>query len=41
MHKKRIRAEMSNALLDLGEISGDTIFIDGIIIENSIANDIF
>lgn len=26
---KRILAEMSNALFDLGEISGETIFIDG------------
>ena len=26
---KRILAEMSNALFDMGEISGETIFIDG------------
>lgn len=30
---KRILAEMSNALFDLGEISGETIFIDGTKIE--------
>ena len=30
---KRILAEMSNALFDLGEISGRTIFIDGTKIE--------
>lgn len=30
---KRILAEMSNALLDMGEISGETIFIDGTKIE--------
>ena len=32
---KRILAEMSNALFDLGEISGETIFIDGTKIEAS------
>ena len=32
---KRILAEMSNALYDLGEISGETIFIDGTKIEAS------
>jgi transposase len=32
---KRILAEMSNTLLDLGEISGETIFIDGTKIEAS------
>ena len=31
---KRILAEMSNALFDLGEISGETIFIDGTKIES-------
>ena len=30
---KRILAEMSNALFDLGEISGETVFIDGTKIE--------
>ena len=30
---KRILAEMSNALFDLGEVSGETIFIDGTKIE--------
>ena len=30
---ERILAEMSNALFDLGEISGETIFIDGTKIE--------
>ena len=29
----RILAEMSNALFDLGEISGETVFIDGTKIE--------
>lgn len=32
---KRILAEMSNALFDMGEISGETIFIDGTKIEAS------
>ena len=32
---KRILAEMSNALFDMGEISGETIFIDGTKIESS------
>lgn len=32
---KRILAEMSNTLYDLGEISGETIFIDGTKIEAS------
>ena len=32
---KRILAEMSNALFDLGEISGETIFIDGTKMEAS------
>jgi transposase len=32
---KRILAEMSNALYDIGEISGETIFIDGTKIEAS------
>lgn len=32
---KRILAEMSNALFGLGEISGETIFIDGTKIEAS------
>lgn len=32
---KRILAEMSNTLFDLGEISGETIFIDGTKIEDS------
>lgn len=32
---KRILAEMSNALFDIGEISGETIFIDGTKIESS------
>lgn len=32
---KRVLAEMSNALFDLGEISGETIFIDGTKIEAS------
>ncbi len=32
---KRILAEMSNALFDLGEVSGETIFIDGTKIEAS------
>ena len=32
---KRILAEMTNALFDLGEISGETIFIDGTKIEAS------
>ena len=32
---KRIHAEMSNTLYDLGEISGETIFIDGTKIEAS------
>lgn len=32
---KRILAEMSNILFDLGEISGETIFIDGTKIESS------
>ncbi len=32
---KRILSEMSNALFDLGEISGETIFIDGTKIEAS------
>ena len=32
---KRILAEMSNTLFDLGEISGETIFIDGTKIESS------
>ena len=32
---KRILAEMSNALFDLGEISGKTIFIDGTKIESN------
>lgn len=32
---KRILAEMSNALFDLGEISGETIFIDGTKIESN------
>ncbi len=31
---KRILAEMSNALFDLGEISGETVFIDGTKIES-------
>ena len=31
---KRILAEMSNLLYDLGEISGETIFIDGTKIEH-------
>lgn len=31
---KRILAEMSNALFELGEISGETIFIDGTKIED-------
>ena len=30
---RRILAEMSNALFDLGEISGETVFIDGTKIE--------
>ena len=30
---KRILAQMSNALFDLGEISGETVFIDGTKIE--------
>lgn len=30
---KRILAEVSNILFDLGEISGETIFIDGTKIE--------
>ena len=30
---RRILAEMSNSLFDLGEISGETIFIDGTKIE--------
>ena len=34
---KRIPAEMSNALFDLGEISGETVFIDGTKIE-AVAN---
>ena len=34
---KRILAEMSNALFDMGEISGETIFIDGTKIE-AVAN---
>lgn len=32
---KCILAEMSNALFDMGEISGETIFIDGTKIEAS------
>ena len=32
---KRILAEMSNALFDMGEISGETIFIDGTKVEAS------
>ena len=32
---KRILAEMSNALFDMGEIPGETIFIDGTKIEAS------
>ena len=32
---RRILAEMSNALFDMGEISGETIFIDGTKIEAS------
>ena len=32
---KRILAEMSNALFDLGEVSGETIFIDGTKIESN------
>jgi len=32
---KRILAEMSDALFDMGEISGETIFIDGTKIEAS------
>ena len=35
---KRILAEMSNALFDLGEISGETIFIDGTKIEAAANN---
>ena len=37
---KRILAEMSNALFDMGEISGETIFIDGTKIEAS-ANKVY
>ena len=33
---KRILAEMSNALFDLGEISGETVFIDGTKIEAAV-----
>ncbi len=33
-YTKRILAEMSNALFDLDEISGETVFIDGTKIES-------
>ena len=36
---KRILAEMSNTLFDLGEVSGETLFIDGTKIETRIVED--